>query len=80
VKCSLVTPFKGAQVRGCSAERFGSGRSALSFIPLYSPLQNRSTFRRQPPKLEAQWGKPQTAIPGWYFAMTGVNWFCFLDM
>jgi hypothetical protein len=74
VKCSLVTAFKGAQVLGSPVERFGSGRSALSFIPLYSPLQNRSTFRRQPPKLEAQWGgNSLAAIPGWYFAMAGVN-------
>jgi hypothetical protein len=48
-------------------------------------LQNRSTFRRQPPNLEAQWRKPANgnflaAIPGWYFAMTGINWFHFLDM
>ena len=25
-------------------------------------------------------GNSLAAIPGWYFAMTGVNWFCFLDM
>jgi len=68
--------LKIAQLRGTSVERVGSGRSALSFIPFYSPLRNRYTFR--PPTCQLQRGKRQTAISmeailDWHFAVIEVK-------
>jgi hypothetical protein len=61
-KCAPGTALKIAQLRGTSVERLGSGRSALSFIPFYSPLRNRYTFR--PPTRQPQGENNKQQFPG----------------